>query len=90
MPLNITEVIRLIESKSSGSRSCMVDLHIHTPASYDYQNKNISPDDIVSRALEKKLNLIAITDHNCVEWCNKVREAAKGKSLIILPGVELV
>lgn len=85
----IPEIIQQIESKEAGSHSYLVDLHIHTPASYDYQDKSIKPEDIVHKALEQNLKMIAITDHNCVEWCDLVRNAAKDSGLIVLPGVEI-
>lgn len=89
MTMEIPEIIKIIESKKSGSHSCLVDLHIHTPASYDYQNKAITAQDIVKKAQEKGLGIIAITDHNCIEWCDRVREAAKETELVVLPGIEI-
>lgn len=44
---------------------------------------------IVRKALENKLNLIAITDHNASENAASVIEAAKGSPLTVLPGMEL-
>ncbi len=41
-----------------------VDLHLHTPASVDYQEHNVSYLDIVRQAESKKLDIIAFTDHN--------------------------
>jgi len=73
----------------NGARFHKCDLHVHTPASYDYKNKGIKPEDIVSKALEKGLDVIAITDHHNVDWCNAVRDAAKHTDLVVLPGVEL-
>ncbi|MDQ3695240.1 MAG: putative DNA binding domain-containing protein [Chloroflexota bacterium] len=43
-----------------------VDLHIHTPASTDYQQSTVSPLDILRRADEQELDVIAFTDHNSV------------------------
>ncbi len=43
-----------------------VDLHIHTPASTDYKQPNVSPLDILRQAEERGLDVIAITDHNSV------------------------
>ena len=64
------------------------DLHVHTPASADFHDE-ISPDDIVHTALEKGLNLIAITDHNTAAWCDRVVEAGRGTDLTVFPGVEI-
>jgi hypothetical protein len=65
------------------------DLHIHTPASECFPDKNIIPSQIVQKAIEMGLSAIAITDHNRGEWVDKVKEAAKGKNLTIFPGVEI-
>ena len=43
-----------------------VDLHIHTPASTDYQQSNVTAIDILRRADEQELDVIAFTDHNSV------------------------
>ncbi|HIC94380.1 MAG TPA: PHP domain-containing protein [Anaerolineae bacterium] len=43
-----------------------VDLHIHTPASNDYEQPNVSYLDILRRARERGLDIIAFTDHNTV------------------------
>lgn len=73
----------------TGSHFRAVDLHIHTPASHDFEDRRATPDDIVAAALAKGLELIAITDHNSGEWVERVAKAAKGKSLTVLPGVEV-
>ncbi len=41
-------------------------MHLHTPASVDYQEPNISYLDIVRQAENKGLDIIAFTDHNTV------------------------
>ncbi|MFN8664740.1 MAG: putative DNA binding domain-containing protein [Thermomicrobiales bacterium] len=43
-----------------------IDLHVHTPASVDYQQPEISILDILRRADERGLHGIALTDHNSV------------------------
>jgi hypothetical protein len=43
-----------------------MDLHIHTPASSDYRDPGISYLDILKKAEEKGLDLIAFADHNSV------------------------
>ena len=73
----------------SDTRFYKVDLHIHTPASLDYGDKMITPEQIVTKAIENKLDLIAITDHNTVDKCYDVIKAAKNSKLVVLPGVEI-
>jgi hypothetical protein len=43
-----------------------VDLHVHTPASADYQQPDVSYLDILRHAESAGLDLIALTDHNTV------------------------
>ena len=74
----------------NGAQWLMADLHIHTPASdIDPKYKDIKPQDVVDAALEKGLDVIAITDHNTVGWCKEVSDAAKGTALTVFPGVEV-
>ena len=47
------------------------------------------PRSIVERALEKKLDVIAICDHNAGENVFFVQEAAKGLPIRVLPGMEV-
>jgi len=46
-----------------------VDLHIHTPASACYAEPNATYLDILLKAEEKGLDIVAITDHNTVAGC---------------------
>ncbi len=41
-----------------------MDLHLHTPASIDYQEPDVSPIQILQAAEAKGLDIIAFTDHN--------------------------
>jgi hypothetical protein len=43
-----------------------IDLHIHTPASHDYEEPNRSYLDILKQAERRGLDVIAFTDHNTV------------------------
>src|SRR5262249_34297222 len=43
-----------------------IDLHIHTPSSADYQQPEVSYLDILRKAEERGLHLVAFTDHNSV------------------------
>ncbi|MBA7611991.1 hypothetical protein ES703_19224 [subsurface metagenome] len=55
-----------------------VDLHIHTPASrdYKYEGPNVDQEylDILSRASEQNLDVIAIGDHNTFEGYSRLRK----------------
>lgn len=41
-----------------------MDLHLHTPASADYRESNVTYLDILKKAEQKGLDIIAISDHN--------------------------
>ncbi|MCX9012282.1 MAG: AAA family ATPase [Candidatus Methanoperedens sp.] len=66
-----------------------IDLHIHTPASKCFKDKNVEADAIIQKSIEMRLDAIAITDHNSAEWIDIVKEKAKNTPLIIFPGVEI-
>jgi|LGVF01.1.fsa_nt_gb DNA repair ATPase RecN len=65
-----------------------IDLHIHTPVSKCFDNKSVTPEDIINKALSKGLDAIAITDHNTGEGVDKIKEASKNK-IVVFPGVEI-
>lgn len=75
--------------KSPGSNLYKVDLHIHTPQSNDYRDKDASATDIVQAALNAGLNAIAITDHNDYRFIDAIKSAALGTELVVFPGVEV-
>ncbi len=64
------------------------DLHIHTVLS-PCGSLDMSPKNIVRTALDRKMDIIGITDHNSTRQCATVLEAAKGKPLTIFCGVEI-
>ena len=43
-----------------------MDLHIHTPASADYQQRDVSFVQLLQRAEERGIDILAFTDHNSV------------------------
>lgn len=51
-----------------------VDLHLHSPASKDYEQPEITYLDMMRRAAEQDLDAIAITDHNTVAGVAAIRK----------------
>ena len=64
------------------------DLHVHTVLSPCAEVEMIPPL-IVQQALEQKIDIIAITDHNASANVSAVRKAAEGTGLTVLPGMEV-
>ncbi len=65
--------------------SIITDMHMHTTFS-DGLN---TPSEIVSMAIEKKIDVIAITDHDTIDGISEAMEFAKGKNIKIIPGIEI-
>jgi len=63
-----------INSIREGFRWIRADLHIHTPASEDYAEPNITYLEILQEAERRELELIAFTDHNSVRGYEKMRQ----------------
>lgn len=74
---------------SSGLHFCNVDLHVHTPKSECFIEPDVSPEMIVTQALQAGMKAIAITDHNSADWVDLIKEAATGTGLTVFPGVEI-
>lgn len=74
------------------ARFWAVDLHVHTPASRDVDVHTYGatePREVVDAAIAAGLHAIAITDHNTADWCDKMADAARDTTLVVLPGLEL-
>ena len=59
-----------------------VDLHVHTPASADYLESNVSYLDILRQAESVGLDIIAFTDHNTVAGCRAMTEEFRQLELL--------
>ncbi len=70
-------------------RAYRADLHLHTLLSACAEVEMIPPL-IVDEALQRGLDILAITDHNATGNAWAVMEAARGTNLTIIPGMELL
>lgn len=59
-----------------------MDLHLHTPASSDYQQEGISYLDILRQAERRGLDIIAFTDHNTVAGYRIMQEEIEQLELL--------
>lgn len=81
--------------KWPGSRWWRVDLHAHSPASYDFTDDGVSATDQPRRWIESArdagLDAIAVTDHNSSAFVSALQSAAAEveNAPVLFPGVEL-
>ena len=63
----------------------MIDLHVHSNASDGF----FSPSEIIDMALDIKLEVLALTDHDAIAGVDELKKAALGKNIEIINGAEL-
>ena len=61
---------------------CTIDLHLHTPASSDYQQPEATYLDILHRAETRGLSIIAFTDHNTMAGYRRMQEEIQQLELL--------
>jgi len=61
-----------------------VDLHTHTL----YSDGVLTPEALVTRAIERGLSALSITDHDSMEALERAREAA-AQAIEVVPGIEI-
>ena len=103
MPISAEELKEFLNNPSY-ARFINTNLHLHTPATpWDWNNwegqtrktSMVTADEYFEELNKTSLELVAITDHNCVTWCELLIKLAtkarkEGRSKIhILPGVEI-
>ncbi|HEU4470428.1 MAG TPA: hypothetical protein VFR58_05045, partial [Flavisolibacter sp.] len=72
-----------------GSQWRRWDLHFHTPSSYDYRDKSVSNEQIISELLNNQIAVVAVTDHHCIDTARiKELQRLAGANLTVLPGIE--
>ena len=71
-----------------GVKTFIAELHVHTVLSPCAEIEMIPPF-IVQEALDRGINLIAITDHNASANVRAVQQAASGTDLVVLAGMEI-
>ena len=72
-----------------GARWQKCDFHLHTTASKCFRDKSVTPQMWVQACLEKKLDCVAVKDHNTNAGIDEIKQAAEGTPLTVFPGVEL-
>ncbi len=59
-----------------------MDLHVHTPASQDFQDENIDYLDLLREAERKGLDILAFTDHNTVAGYGAMQDEISNLELL--------
>lgn len=59
-----------------------MDLHLHTPASADYLQPEVSYLDILKQAAKRGLDMIAFTDHNTVAGYRRMMDEVEQLKLL--------
>ncbi len=67
------------------------DLHLHTPSSYDYDDKSVTNKTIIEKLKEKNISVVAITDHHAIDHVRikELQELGRKEDITIFPGIEL-
>lgn len=61
------------------------DLHTHSTAS----DGSLNPEELVARAIEQNVDVLALTDHDGTEGIKEAQQAAKSSNLTLIAGVEI-
>lgn len=74
----------------AGSEWRIWDLHFHTPASYDYENKSVTNEEIIEKLAKNKVSVVAITDHHTIDVARikQLQSLGVEKNITVLPGIE--
>ena len=81
-----------------GARWWKFDFHTHTPASHDYQDREVTPTDWLLAFMRAGIDCVAVTDHNSGEWVDRLKSGLVQleeqahpdfRRLSLFPGVEI-
>ncbi|QYK49900.1 MAG: putative DNA binding domain-containing protein [Anaerolineales bacterium] len=66
--------MRQNKNRSGGQKWYAMDLHLHTPASSDYQEPSVSYLDILRKAEQRGLDIIGFADHNTASGYRRMED----------------
>ena len=72
-----------------GTRWFKCDFHLHTTTSQCFEDKEVTVEQWVDRAIEQELDCVAVTDHNTGLGIDDIKAIADEKDLIVFPGLEI-
>jgi energy-coupling factor transporter ATP-binding protein EcfA2 len=86
----MTQILEKILDQPSGATFFRADLHVHCfGGSHDVTDQAMTPEAVVATAVQEKLTLVAIADHNEITSVDKALAAATGTPLVVVPAIEL-
>ena len=74
-----------MKTDSLGSIWRRWDLHFHTPASFDYQDRSVNSQRLVDKLISEGIEVVAVTDHHVIDVkLIKEMQALAGDRLTVL------
>lgn len=89
-PISSTPPFADFDAAAKGATFRRVDLHIHSfGVSKDVKDSSMVPAAIVAKAIERGIDMLAVTDHNAIDAVESaIAEGAK-QGVTVIAGVEL-
>ena len=92
--------MKTVLNQPNGANFLLADLHLHTPDDPQFtcppgtdlesnHGKANFAASYIKAAKDKGLSILAVTEHNSVEWIDLIRNAASGSGIIVFPGFEI-
>ena len=78
----VGNIVKSKEKLTLSGKIC--DLHAHT----SFSDGSLTPTELVDLAIDSGLSAIALTDHNTIRGCEELVEAASGRDILAIPGIE--
>lgn len=79
-----------ISAQPIGATFFRADLHLHCHgSSHDVSDVTMTPEAVVTTAVNERLAIVAIADHNEIDSVERAIAAAVGQPVIVIPAVEL-
>lgn len=78
--------------KDRGSEWHRWDLHVHTPSSHDYANKENQDEDIIAEMKKNNVYAFAVTDHHVIDTdrIKRLQKLGNKEEITVLPGIEFL
>lgn len=70
------------KARAEGLQWRLIDLHLHTPASSDYQESGVTFLDVLRRCEARRLDIVSFTDHNTAAGYRRMKEELQDLELL--------